>query len=100
MTGSHGQELFKVDSSKKHGRLFLPEPMVLHADEYARQKREQQQPASSLIYNPAPDLSQITNGTLVEVRSFNGHPLYGTVKWLGTLPGYEGIYAGVELVSY
>ena len=97
MTGSHGQELFKVDSSKKHGRLFLPEPMVLHADEYARQKREQL--ASLLTYNPAPDLSQIT-GTLVKVTSFNGHPHYGTVKWLGTLPGYEGImYAGVELVS-
>ena len=41
MTSSHGQELFKVDSSKQHGRLFLPESMVLQAEEYARQKNEE-----------------------------------------------------------
>ena len=50
--------------------------------------------------NPAPiNLSQITIGTSVEVASFDGHPLYGTVKWLGALSGFEGMYAGVELVS-
>ena len=33
-----------MDSSKNHGILFLPEVLVLHADEYARQKQEEGTP--------------------------------------------------------
>ena len=41
VTGSYGQQLFKIDTSKNHGRLFLPEVLVLHAKEYAIQKKEE-----------------------------------------------------------
>ena len=36
--GSHGQELFHVASN--HSRLFLPEALVVHTDQYDKQKRE------------------------------------------------------------
>ena len=39
MTGSHGQQLFTLERGKNHGRLFLPEPLVLHAEQYAKQKQ-------------------------------------------------------------
>ena len=38
MTGSHGQQLFNIQRSKNHGRLYLPEALVLHPDEYAQKK--------------------------------------------------------------
>ena len=41
MTGSHGQQLFDLERGKDHGRLFLPEPLVLHAEQYAKQKQEE-----------------------------------------------------------
>ena len=45
------------------------------------------------------DYSQFTKGTLVKVQGFEGLSLTGTIQWIGTLPGHEGLYAGVELVS-
>ena len=39
MTGSHGQQLFDLEIGKNHGILFLPEPLVLHAEQYAKQKQ-------------------------------------------------------------
>ena len=60
--------------------------MVLKAEEYAK-------PAA-----PS-DPSSFTLGTLVQIESHEGKPLYGTIRWIGALPGYDGYYAGVELVS-
>ena len=45
------------------------------------------------------DPSNFTLGTLVQIESHEGKPLYGTIRWMGALPGYDGCYAGVELVS-
>ena len=45
------------------------------------------------------DPSNFTLGTLVQIESHEGRPLYGTIRWMGTLQGYTGYYAGVELVS-
>ncbi len=41
MTGSHGQQLFDLERGKNHGKLFLPEPLVLHVEQYAKQKQEE-----------------------------------------------------------
>ena len=38
VTGSHGYHLFSVTSN--HSRVFLPELLVLHVDEYTKQKQE------------------------------------------------------------
>ena len=45
------------------------------------------------------DPSNFTLGTMVQIESHEGRPLYGTIRWMGTLQGYGGYYAGVELVS-
>ena len=48
---------------------------------------------------PPPDPhSQFTIGTMVCVDVQKGDPLYGVVKWIGTVPDYPGIIAGVEMV--
>ena len=44
--------------------------------------------------------SHFTINTLVWVEAHEGHPHYGTIRWLGALPGYGGYFAGVELVSF
>ena len=38
VTGSHGHQLFPVTSN--HSRVFLPEQLVLHIDEYTKQKQK------------------------------------------------------------
>ena len=38
VTGSHGYNLFPVSSN--HSRVYLPERLVLHIDEYTKQKQE------------------------------------------------------------
>ena len=38
ITGSCGQELFHVASN--HSRIFLPEALVVHTEQYDKQKRE------------------------------------------------------------
>ena len=45
------------------------------------------------------DPSNFTLGTMVQIESHEGRLLYGTIRWMGTLQGYDGYYAGVELVS-
>ena len=40
-TGSHGYDHFKI--SPGHGRLYLPEAMVLKVEEYAKQKQKQEE---------------------------------------------------------
>ena len=132
ITGSHRQQLLKIEHSKNHGRLYLPEPLVLSADEYAKQRQEEgifeakeakkwgvsideyreqmieqkqkHQQEYSLTGNqltlPAvpSDPSHFTVGTMVEVQMQQGPPLNGIIQWIGTLPGFDGSYAGVELV--
>ena len=38
ITGSHGHQLFSI--TPNHSQLFLPEQLVLHIDEYTKQKQE------------------------------------------------------------
>ena len=45
------------------------------------------------------DPDEFTVGTMVEVQMERGPPMYGIIQWIGTLPQFEGYYAGVELVS-
>ncbi|XP_019849469.1 PREDICTED: ubiquitin carboxyl-terminal hydrolase CYLD-like [Amphimedon queenslandica] len=40
---------------------------------------------------------QFTIGSMVRIDVQKGDPLYGVVKWIGTLPDYPGTIAGVEL---
>ena len=50
---------------------------------------------------PGPPLDphhQFTIGSMVCVDVQKGDPLYGVVKWIGTVPDYPGTIAGVELV--
>ena len=42
MTGNRGKPLFKIQYLKNHGRLFLPEPLVLSTDEYAKLQKEEE----------------------------------------------------------
>ena len=39
VTGSHGQELFKV--APNHGRIFLAEQVVLSVEEYTEQNKQE-----------------------------------------------------------
>ena len=49
---------------------------------------------------PLPDPHhQFTIGSMVCVDVQKGDPLYGVVKWIGTLPDYPRTIAGVELVN-
>ena len=45
------------------------------------------------------DPNEFTVGTMVEVQMEKGPPMYGIIQWIGSLPGFDGLYAGVELVS-
>ena len=94
--------------SSHHGQKFNP-PHNSYQNVDGRQVPEghqlQQYSLNSSGVNPVfPDVpsdpSQFTAGTLVWVKAHNGNPYYGTVKWLGTLPDFQGIYAGVELVGF
>ena len=38
-------------------------------------------------------------GTMVQMTSRGGAPIRGVIKWIGTVPHYQGYVAGVELVS-
>ena len=50
---------------------------------------------------PPPDPHrQFTIGSMVCVDVQRGDPLYGVVKWIGTIPDYPGTIAGVEMVSH
>ena len=49
---------------------------------------------------PAQDPSQFAIGSMVSVPTQRGDPLLGVVMWIGTLPEFPGVIAGVELVSH
>ena len=98
------EDTFEAQEAKKWG---------LSVDEYSEQmemiiKAGAHQPQELSLYpsggDPtlpaAPsDPSNFTLGTLVQIESHEGRPLYGTIRWMGALPGYNGYYAGVEMVS-
>ncbi|XP_019851989.1 PREDICTED: uncharacterized protein LOC100634190 [Amphimedon queenslandica] len=46
---------------------------------------------------PNPLHFQFNIGSMVYIDTQKGDPLYGMVKWIGTLPDYPGTIAGVEL---
>ena len=48
---------------------------------------------------PTQDPSQFAVGSMVSVPTKRGDPLHGVVMWIGTLPDFPGVVAGVELVS-
>ena len=49
---------------------------------------------------PVQDPSQFAIGSMVCIRTQQGDPLCGIVMWIGTLPEFPGVKAGVELVSH
>ena len=42
---------------------------------------------------------QFTIGSMVRLDVQKGEPLYGVLQWAGTVPDFNAIIAGVELVS-
>ena len=48
---------------------------------------------------PADPHHQFTIGSMVRLDVQKGEPLYGVLQWFGTVPGFTGTIAGVELVS-
>ena len=59
-------------------------------------------PAQTILSNdlPAQDPSQFAIGSMISVPTQRGNPLHGVVMWIGTLPEFPGVIAGVELVSH
>ncbi|KAL4635337.1 ubiquitin carboxyl-terminal hydrolase CYLD-like [Arapaima gigas] len=53
------------------------------------------QPESSVALN-GEDV-RLSLGSMVEVKLSEGRTVYGTVRWIGVLPGMEGMRAGLEL---
>ena len=49
---------------------------------------------------PIQDPSQFAIGSRVSVPTQRGKDLYCVVMWIGTLPDFPGVIAGVELVSH
>ena len=49
---------------------------------------------------PTQDPSQFAIGSMISVPTQRGEPLHGVVMWIGTLPEFPGVIAGVELVSH
>ena len=56
---------------------------------------------SPLLHPPTgpPDPhSQFTIGSMVCIDIQKGDPLYGVIKWIGTIPDFNGAIAGLEMV--
>ena len=49
---------------------------------------------------PIQDPSQFAIGSMVYLETQRGDPLRGIIMWIGTLPEFPGVLAGVELVSH
>lgn len=47
---------------------------------------------------PPPADPHLTIGSMVYIHMQRGEPLYGVIKWIGTLPEFPGVIAGVEMV--
>ena len=67
--------------------------------------RDTHPPADPLPVHPPPPPTttdphhQFTIGSMVCVDMQKGQPLYGVIKWMGTVTDFPGTIAGVELVS-
>ena len=90
---------FKCDDPN-HGKVVLPESMVLFESE-TEDKRSRQEVSyattsknSSFLDPPVEDYFSVN--TRVQ---FSDPPQYGVIRWLGNLPEVNGVIAGVELVS-
>ena len=78
-------------SSHSSRRLSSPPP-----------PRDTHPPADPLPVYPLPSTNphhQFTIGSMVCVDMQKGQPLYGVIKWIGTVTDFPGTIAGVELVS-
>ena len=49
---------------------------------------------------PIQDPSQFAIGSMVYLETQRGDPLRGVVMWIGTLPEFPGVIAGVQLVNH
>lgn len=36
----------------------------------------------------------------MNIQLLNGEPLHGVIKWIGSLPEFPDVVAGIELVSF
>ena len=81
----HGYQVIKDGSL---GRLsYSPSP-------------SERSPYSRLPSHPSQDPSQFAIGSMVYIPTQRGNPIYGEVMWIGTLPDFPGVIAGIELVSH
>ena len=55
---------------------------------------------SQYTYSNGPPTQEFAIGSMVYIPTQHGDPLCGMVMWIGTLPEFPGVIAGVELVSY
>ena len=97
------------DPSFDHGRNDLRDPLR-YPDHHSHLERHRDLPQDSHHHPPpdpgdppsvpAPDPHhQFAIGSMVRIDTQRGDPLYGVVQWIGTLPDFPGIVAGVEMAS-
>ena len=58
---------------------------------------------AAVVSSPQPSHWQpLDIGSTIQIPSTEyGHPMrYGVIRWIGELPGVQGLIAGVELVSF
>uniref|UniRef100_A0A1X7TEA6 ubiquitinyl hydrolase 1 n=1 Tax=Amphimedon queenslandica TaxID=400682 RepID=A0A1X7TEA6_AMPQE len=97
------------DPSYDHGRNDLHDP-PRNPDRHSDLERHRDLPHDS-HHPPPPDPGnpsgdpppdphrQFTIGSMVYIDMQRGDPLYGVVKWIGTVPDFNGAIAGVEMAS-
>ena len=78
---------------------YQNQPSVGHPGSHHQNDSFRQPDAYPTLPAVPSDPAHFTIGTLVTIKLHEGHPVYGTIQWMGPLPGFEGYYAGVELVS-
>ena len=94
------------DPSYDHGRNDLRDPLR-YPDHHSDLERHRDLPHDS--HHPPPDpgdlpgpppdpYHQFTIDSMVCIDTQKGDPLYGVVKWIGTVPDFNGGIAGVEMV--
>ena len=49
---------------------------------------------------PPQDPSQFAIGSMVYIPTQRGNPIYGEVMWIGSIPEFPGVIAGLQLVSH
>ena len=56
-------------------------------------------PSDPVPFPPTDPHHQFTIGSMVCLDVRKGEPLYGVLQWVGTVPDFNAVIAGVELVS-